>query len=130
MERLTREAGIPVAADESCPTPAAAQRIIERQAAHVINIKTAKSGVIGALDIIAVARSAGLKLMIGGMLESRIAMGFSAHLAAGLGHFDWIDLDTPLLLARDPISSGCHLEGPRYMLPEDQSGHGGELLPT
>jgi L-alanine-DL-glutamate epimerase-like enolase superfamily enzyme len=36
--------------------------------------------------------------MIGGMLESSLAMTTSAHLAAGLGCFKYIDLDTPFFL--------------------------------
>lgn len=33
------------------------------------------------------AQQAGLGLMIGGMVETRLAMGFAAHMAAGLGLF-------------------------------------------
>jgi L-alanine-DL-glutamate epimerase-like enolase superfamily enzyme len=36
--------------------------------------------------------------MIGGMMESSLAMTASAHLAAGLGCFDFIDLDTPFFI--------------------------------
>ena len=36
--------------------------------------------------------------MIGGMMESNLAMTTSAHLAAGLGCFDFIDLDTPFFI--------------------------------
>jgi len=69
--------------------------------AQVINIKLAKCGVVQALEIAEIARANGTGLMIGGMVETRIAMGFSAHFAAGLGGFDWIDLDTPLLKQRN-----------------------------
>ncbi|MGH8509923.1 MAG: dipeptide epimerase, partial [Gammaproteobacteria bacterium] len=59
------------------------------------------------------------------------AMGFSAHLAAGLGSFEWIDLDTPLLLAEDPVSGGYRTVGARYLLDTGMAGHGGQLrLPT
>lgn len=79
--------GVSVAADESCRSLADAHKIIQGNLAHVINIKLAKLGVIGALEIISIAREAGVALMIGGMVETRLAMGFSAHLAAGLGCF-------------------------------------------
>ena len=95
--------------------------------AQVINIKLAKSGVIQALEIAAIARAANIGLMIGGMVETRIAMGFSAHFAAGLGAFDWIDLDTPLLLVRDPVIGGYTAEGPCYRLDTGTYGHGGKL---
>ena len=114
LGRLAREAGVPVAADESCRTPEDAVRIGRGGLAQVLNIKLAKSGVVQALDIAAIARAFGLGLMIGGMVETRLGMGFSAHLAAGLGGFDWVDLDTPLLLTDDPITGGYRSEGARF----------------
>ena len=65
--------------------------------------------------------------MIGAMVETRLAMGFSAHYAAGLGGFDWIDLDTPLLLSGDPVCGGYIAEGPCYQLDVGSYGHGGVL---
>ena len=127
LGRLVQEAGVPIAADESCQTPQDAVSIIKENLAQVINIKLAKSGVVQAMEIAAIARASGLGLMIGGMVETRIAMGFSAHFAAGLGGFDWIDLDTPLLLAYDPVQGGYLADGARYNLDTGSFGHGGEL---
>jgi L-alanine-DL-glutamate epimerase-like enolase superfamily enzyme len=127
LSRLVREAGVPIAVDESCCTPMDAIRIVKDKLAHVINIKLAKCGVVQALEIAAIARAGNINLMIGGMVETRIAMGFSAHFAAGLGGFDWIDLDTPLLLSHDPVSGGYSAEGARYNLATGSFGHGGEL---
>jgi L-alanine-DL-glutamate epimerase-like enolase superfamily enzyme len=127
LGRLAKEAGVPVAADESCRTPQDAIRIANNNLAQVLNIKLAKCGVIQALEIAAIAHASGLGLMIGGMVETRIAMGFSAHFAAGLGGFDWIDLDTPLLLAHDPVCGGYIAEGARYKLDVGSYGHGGTL---
>lgn len=78
---------VSIAADESCRSVDDAHIIVKGKLAHVINIKLAKSGVLGALDIIDVAKSAGIALMFGGMVETRLAMGFAGHLAAGLGCF-------------------------------------------
>ena len=125
--RLAREAGVPVAADESCRSAEDAARIARDGLAQVINVKLAKCGVAQALEIIAIARASGLGLMIGGMVETRLAMGFSVHLAAGTGAFQWIDLDTPLLLADDPVRGGYTVNGPRYELGHVTAGHGGEL---
>jgi L-alanine-DL-glutamate epimerase-like enolase superfamily enzyme len=127
LRRVGEATGIPVAADESCCSPAEAMRIAAMGAAGVINIKLVKCGVVQALDIVSVARSAGLDLMIGGMVETRIGMGFAAHFAAGTGAFRWVDLDTPLLLAEDPVNGGYRVEGARYMLDIQQHGHGGVL---
>jgi L-alanine-DL-glutamate epimerase-like enolase superfamily enzyme len=127
LRKVGETTGIPVAADESCTSPQDAIRIVEARAARVLNIKLVKSGVVQALDIAAIARSAGLDLMIGGMVETRIGIGFAAHFAAGLGGFTWIDLDTPLLLAEDPVVGGYRIDGARCMLDTDQPGHGGSL---
>ena len=127
LDKVTREGGVPVAADESCRGVQDAQRIVREGLAHVINIKLAKCGVAESLEIAKVARENGVSLMIGGMVETRLAMGFSAHFAAGLGGFQWIDLDTPLLLADDPIQGGYTAEGPRYDLGHVEAGHGAVL---
>jgi len=79
--------GVSVAADESCRSLEDVKEIVKRQLADVINIKLAKVGVLGALEIIDFAKASGLDLMIGGMVETRLAMGFAGHLAAGLGGF-------------------------------------------
>lgn len=104
--------GIPVAADESVRSLDDARRVAERQAADYINIKIMKTGVVEALRIARFARSAGLRLMIGGMVETRVAMGCSFSLVLGLGGFDVLDLDTPLLLSTDPVSGGYCYSGP------------------
>ncbi|VAH71859.1 unnamed protein product [Triticum turgidum subsp. durum] len=117
---------VAVAADESCRGLLDAQKIIHGNLAHVINIKLAKLGVLGALEVIDAARKAGIALMIGGMVETRIAMGFAGHLAAGLGCFSFIDLDTPLLLSEDPVYGGYEASGPVYKF-KNARGHGGFL---
>lgn len=127
LGRVRREAGVPVAADESCRSVEDARRIAEEDLATVLNVKLVKCGVSEALEIVEVARAAGLGLMIGGMVETRIAMGFGACFAAGLGGFDFIDLDTPLLLAEDPVRGGYRAEGATYHLDAITAGHGGSL---
>ncbi|KAJ1282705.1 hypothetical protein BS78_03G071400 [Paspalum vaginatum] len=117
---------VAVAADESCRSLLDAQKIIHGNLAHVINIKLAKLGVLGALEIIDAARKANVALMIGGMVETRIAMGFAGHLAAGLGCFSFVDLDTPLLLSEDPVYGGYEAFGPLYKF-SNARGHGGFL---
>ncbi|XP_024992010.1 L-Ala-D/L-amino acid epimerase isoform X1 [Cynara cardunculus var. scolymus] len=118
--------GVSVAADESCRSLADVKEIVKRQLADVINIKLAKVGVLGALEIIDLAKDSGLDLMIGGMVETRLAMGFAGHLAAGLGGFKFIDLDTPLLLSEDPVFEGYEVSGPTYKFTNAR-GHGGFL---
>jgi L-alanine-DL-glutamate epimerase-like enolase superfamily enzyme len=113
MAAIRRETGIPVAADESVRSLADAHEVVARGAADYINIKIMKTGVIEAMEIASFTKVSRLKLMIGGMVETRIAMGCSFSLVLGLGGFEVLDLDTPLLLANDPITGGYRYDGPR-----------------
>lgn len=113
MAAIRRETGIPVAADESVRSLTDAQEVVAQDAADYINIKIMKTGVTEAVEIASFTKASDLKLMIGGMLETRIAMGCSFSLVLGLGGFDVLDLDTPLLLAGDPVTGGYRYEGSR-----------------
>ena len=121
LQAIRHLTGIPVAADESVRSLDDARRVVEMQAADYINIKIMKTGVIEARRIAAFTRSIGLRLMVGGMLETRIAMGCSFSLVLGMGGFDVLDLDTPLLLSADPIAGGYRYSGPR-LHPWQDSG--------
>jgi L-Ala-D/L-Glu epimerase / N-acetyl-D-glutamate racemase len=121
MAAVRRDAGIPVAADESVRSLQDVMDIVRHKAADFVNIKIMKSGVLHSMEIAALARASGLKLMIGGMVESRIAMGCSFAQVLGIGGFEVLDLDTPLLLAVDPIQGGYRYAGPA-LLPWQGAG--------
>jgi L-alanine-DL-glutamate epimerase-like enolase superfamily enzyme len=124
-----RRAGVRVAADESVRCLSDLERLARAGAADIVNLKITKSGLVGALDLALAARSHGFGLMIGGMVETRLAMTASACLAGGLGGFAHIDLDTPFFLAEDPFEGGCDYRtaGPTLALGEIREGHGVEL---
>jgi L-alanine-DL-glutamate epimerase-like enolase superfamily enzyme len=65
-----------------------------------------------------------LKLMIGCMLESRLALGCSVHIAAGLGTFDFIDLDPHIDQRKEPFTGGPDFSAPFYSLSDIQKGLG------
>ena len=121
LAAIRQATGIPVAADESVRSLADAKEVVKRGAADYINIKIMKTGVIDSLEIASFTSASGLNLMIGGMVETRIAMGCSFSLVLGLGGFEVLDLDTPLLLATDPVKGGYEYAGPR-LLPWQGSG--------
>ncbi len=129
MAAIRRETGIPVAADESVRSLADAQEVVARGAADYINIKITKTGVTEAVEIASFTKASGLKLMIGGMLETRIAMGCSFSLVLGLGGFDVLDLDTPLLLADDPVTGGYRYQG-SHLQPWSGPGLDMQTTPT
>jgi L-alanine-DL-glutamate epimerase-like enolase superfamily enzyme len=124
LAQLTRWGGVPVAADETAASAANTLRIVAERAANVVNIKLMKRGVVEALDIAAICRAAGLRLMIGGNVESMLAMTMSAHFAAGLGGFEFVDLDTPMFMAENPFDGGFAQRGARLDLRHIQAGHG------
>ncbi|MFB6148418.1 MAG: dipeptide epimerase [Halobacteriales archaeon] len=104
LARTRDRIDIPIAADESVFTPADAIRIVREEAADILNIKLGKSGLLGAGDIISIARGADLELMVGCMLESAIGIHASAHVVSGSDAFSYIDLDGNLLLDEDVVS--------------------------
>jgi L-alanine-DL-glutamate epimerase-like enolase superfamily enzyme len=124
---VAERCGIPVAADEAVHTAADALRVARLGAANAINVKLMKSGIAEALDIAAVCRAAHLQLMVGAMLESRLGIAVSAHLVAGLGGFRYVDLDTPMLMERDPFTGGYVQEAMTYRLEGVTAGHGVSL---
>jgi L-alanine-DL-glutamate epimerase-like enolase superfamily enzyme len=124
MIQLARWSGVPVAADETATSATHTLRVAHEQAAQVVNIKLMKAGVVEALDIAAICRAAQLRLMIGGMVESILAMTMSAHFAAGLGGFSFVDLDTPMFMAENPFAGGFRQEGARLELDHISAGHG------
>ncbi|MDI1335219.1 MAG: dipeptide epimerase [Lacunisphaera sp.] len=121
---LAEESGWLVAADESVCSGQDAERIAQQKAAQVVNIKLMKAGLATALDIVAVARRTGLGLMIGGNVESILAMTVSACFAAGQGGFTFADLDTPLFMATNPFAGGYTLDGGKISVAHITAGHG------
>lgn len=124
LRYVTQHTTVPIAADESAYSAANVAHLIEMGAVNFVNIKLMKSGFVEALDIAAVCRARHTGLMIGAMMESRLAIAAAAHLAAGLGGFTFIDLDTPMLLAEDPFTGGYEQRGGIYDVSGVKSGLG------
>jgi L-alanine-DL-glutamate epimerase-like enolase superfamily enzyme len=90
-------------------------------------VKTAKTGLFGAWDMASVALAHGLGLMIGGMVETELSMTASASLAAGMGGFRYVDLDTFFFMGPRPLSGGFGVRGPELDLAALGPGHGVEV---
>lgn len=121
LARVRDRARVPVAADEAVFSPEDALAVVRADAADVINVKLGKSGPMAAADIAAVAEAANLELMVGCMLESALGIRASAHVVAGLGSFDYVDLDGNRLLAEDVVASDAE-SGPEIEITGP--GHG------
>jgi L-alanine-DL-glutamate epimerase-like enolase superfamily enzyme len=90
---------VPVCADESALTARDIARLAGRYDA--VNIKLDKAGgLTGALEMARAAERAGLAIMVGCMVATSLAMAPALLLAGGAR---WVDLDGPLLLARDRV---------------------------
>ena len=113
FREIERQGKIPVVADESARSLSDARRIIRRRAVSVINVKLAKCGVAGALEIIRLAKKTGTRLMIGCMAESAEGLWPSVALACGTGAFHYIDLDSHLLVASPPGPASFQTRGDR-----------------
>jgi L-alanine-DL-glutamate epimerase-like enolase superfamily enzyme len=124
LVQVHREGKILVAADESASSSADVRNLIKAGAAQVVNIKLMKSGLAEGMEMAWLAREAGLKLMIGGLVESTLAMSMSACLAAGSGGYSFVDLDTPLFLADEPFTGGMIYEGDVIKVSHIKEGHG------
>ncbi len=105
-----------IGADESVFTAADAIEVVRTGCADVINIKLMKSCIIESLDIAAIARGANLKLMIGCMVETNLALACAVHFAAGVGGFDFIDLDPSFDAVRCPVKGGPEFKPPYWTI--------------
>jgi len=128
LAEVEAKSGIPVAADESLRSKADLARILRTGGISVVNVKTAKLGLVAAYDVVVAALGAGLEVMVGGMVESELSMTTSACLAAGVGGVRFIDLDTPLFLGPRPLRGGFAQTGPSLELGAIRAGHGVDSL--
>ena len=104
---------IPLCADESCHTREDLTRLAGRY--PMVNIKLDKTGgLTEALALAAEARAMGFDIMVGSMVGTSLGMAPAALLA---GFADYVDLDGPLLLARDR-SPGLSYDGAVMAPPE------------
>jgi L-alanine-DL-glutamate epimerase-like enolase superfamily enzyme len=113
---------LPLIADEAAVSARAIPDLVD--AYDGVNVKLDKCGGIQqALRMIYVARSLGMKTMLGCMVSSSVSVTAAAHLSPLV---DYADLDGNLLISNDPYS-GVNVEKGKLVLP-DRPGLG--LRPT
>jgi L-alanine-DL-glutamate epimerase-like enolase superfamily enzyme len=122
---VARAADVPVALDETVSTPADLRRIAPLAARpFVVNVKPMKAGFLEAQRVYEEARRLGWPLMIGGMVEGKMAMSASACFAASREGFAHVDLDTPLFFADSPYDGGYVQQADRVDVSPIRLGHG------
>ena len=94
---LTERSPLTIIADEACQRLTDIPRL--KGAFHGINIKLMKcTGMREAREMITLSRALGMRLMIGCMTETSVAISAAAQLCPEM---EWADLDGNLLLAND-----------------------------
>jgi L-alanine-DL-glutamate epimerase-like enolase superfamily enzyme len=116
LAQLRGRSPIPIILDETVFSAAECQRAIDRGLGDGVNIKIAKSGIAESLAILKLAKSAGMKLMIGCMTETMVGLSAGIYLAAGTGAFDYIDLDSIHLIQHKKKYGDIILDRDEYRL--------------
>lgn len=131
LPALREKTSIPLMADESCYDHRDAERLAASGACDYINIKFSKSGGIAeALRIQDTAAQNDIPCMIGGMLESRVALSAKVHFAYAAPNVQFFDMDTCMLgHLEDPAVDGVRFDGYRISIP-DLPGIGADADPA
>jgi len=118
LKFLFKNRPLPIFVDESCRN----SKDILSLSKYVdgINLKLMKCGGLSeAIRMVAIARNANLKTMIGCMGESSISISAGCSIGA---LFDYIDLDSHFNLDPDPTSGTTFVDG--IVTPNSRPGHG------
>jgi L-alanine-DL-glutamate epimerase-like enolase superfamily enzyme len=130
LPELMKLSAVKIMADESVYHHHDAWQQIESGSCHYINIKLAKSGGINeALKIHDLAAKHNVPCMMGGMLESRIALSAKLHLVYTCPNITFYDMDTCMLgHLEDPCAGGATYNG-YHLNIADTPGIGADAKP-
>jgi L-Ala-D/L-Glu epimerase len=124
LREVTAASPIPIIADESCRIASDVERLAG--CVHGVNIKLAKCGSVWeAIRIASAARSHGMQVMIGCMIESTLGIATAIQLCSLM---DYVDLDGAALLREDPFK-GPHLDARGEVEFGEGIGLGVEVTP-
>lgn len=94
LAQIRRNTDVPIMADESCFTLNDLHELIELEAVDLVNLKLLKSGgITPTLEMADVARKAGIKALVGSMMEGDRGVYAAAALAGTIAPDEVHDLD-------------------------------------
>lgn len=128
LPSLKKLSPVKIMADESVFDHYDAKRLIISEACDYVNIKFAKSGgIMEAEKINEICEQYHVPCMMGGMLESRVALTAFAHFALAHDNIIFYDMDTCLLgHTDDPVTDGVRYNGFFLEVP-DKPGIGADV---
>ncbi|MEK7764640.1 MAG: dipeptide epimerase, partial [bacterium] len=128
LAEVARLGAVPIMADEAVRGPETLLPLLALRAVPLINVKLQKCGGPSEAEVmIRMAEAAGVGVMIGCMIETRIGISAGLAVALGLANVKHIDLDGAFDLEDDMVSSGgARIEGGDQLM-NDVPGLGLEL---
>jgi L-alanine-DL-glutamate epimerase-like enolase superfamily enzyme len=128
LPALKKQSPIKIMADESVFDHHDALRLIAADACDYVNIKFAKSGGIAeAIRINTACADHNIPCMMGGMLESRVALTAFGHFALAHDNVVFYDMDTCMLGHKaDPVTGGVQYNKFFLQVP-DAAGIGADV---
>ena len=113
LPALRKLSPVKIMADESVFNHYDTKRLIIAEACDYVNIKFSKSGgILEAIKINEICEQYHVPCMMGGMLESRVALTAFAHFALAHSNVIFYDMDTCLLgHTEDPVTGGVRFNG-------------------
>ncbi|HHT0594903.1 TPA: dipeptide epimerase [Legionella anisa] len=124
LKAISEQVDCSIIADEACFSPKDALNIAKMNACEGINIKLMKSGGIeNAQAMYHIAKTAGMAIMVGCMLESPIGVAAVASFAVSKPDIFYADLDPIFLIRENYVLGGAQRSGNKIAL-SDKPGLG------
>jgi o-succinylbenzoate synthase len=107
LETVRKNSEIPIMADEAVHSVEDAKRVIQAEAADLINIKLMKcGGIVAAVKIAKLAEKFKIPCMMGCMAETRLSITAAVHTTASIENITYADLDSDLFYNNRLVRKG------------------------